>query len=127
RLDLCRVLGLNPARPRADGRHRYCTPKVFREVVRRGGLCRVNESGHGIPQGSPISAVLSNLYLLEFDTEVNAFAARHAGLYRRYCDDLLLVLPKPELRDEARTIIRELLTRLSLVAHPEKTETIDFL
>ena len=127
RNDLCRVLQLHPHRPRADGRTRFCSPAEFRERVRGAGLCRPDSTGRGIPQGSPISAVLANLYLLEFDTAVNAFVTAHGGLYRRYCDDLLVLLPTAELRDEARSLITGRLQRLRLVAHPDKTEQIDFV
>jgi RNA-directed DNA polymerase len=58
--ELCNVLGLDPENPREDGRHRFCSAHVFRTVVRGNGLCVVNRRGFGIPQGSPISAVLSS-------------------------------------------------------------------
>ena len=126
RVKLCRALGLDPDRPRADGRQRFCSPRQFREVVRANGLCSVNRSGKGIPQGSPISAVLSNLYMLEFDTVMHAEVAAHGGLYRRYCDDILFVVPTPEIRVKLLTLMTALVRDLGLEAHPEKTEAIDF-
>jgi hypothetical protein len=47
----------------------------------------------GIPQGSPISASLSNLYMLHFDKAMNDLALSIGGLYRRYSDDILFVCP----------------------------------
>jgi RNA-directed DNA polymerase len=123
---LSQVLNLDPDSPRADGRRRYCSPDEFRVVVRGNGLISVNRSGRGIPQGSPISALLSNLYLLEFDTTMNAAVIEHGGLYRRYCDDILFVMPTAELRQQVRTLMVDLLTKLGLVAHPDKTEPVDF-
>ena len=102
---LSRVLQLDPENPRADGRRRICSPREFRELVRGNGLCVVNRSGVGIPQGSPISSVLANLYMLEFDTAMNKFVSEHSGFYRRYCDDLLLVLPTTELREQAAALL----------------------
>ena len=86
----------------------------------------VNRRGFGIPQGSPISAVLSNIYLLEFDAKMHAAVVAHGGLYRRYCDDILFVVPNPDVRAEVLSEMQRLLTNLGLVAHPEKTEAIDF-
>ena len=126
RVKLCNVLGLDPERPLAYGRQRFCSPRQFREVVRGGGLCTVNRSGRGIPQGSPISAVLSNFYMLEFDSMMHAAVAAHGGLYRRYCDDILFVVPTPEIRVKVQVLMMALVTDLGLKAHPEKTEAIDF-
>jgi len=128
RTEMYTALGIDPLRPRVGRGHRICSPKQFREVVRGNGLCIRNNEGKGIPQGSPISAVLANLYMLEFDKIVNEFVTGHGGLYRRYCDDLLIVLPTAELRDQAQILIGEQLAGLKLgEMHPEKTELIDFV
>ena len=52
-----------------------------------------NPNRFGIPQGTPISSALSNLYLLDFDAELLAFSAVHGCLYQRYSDDILIVCP----------------------------------
>ncbi len=126
RTQLFKVLGIDPRNPRADGRRRLCSPIEFRTHVRAARLCVVNRSGKGIPQGSPISAVLANLYMLEVDTALHALVAEHGGMYRRYCDDLLMVLPTPEARAEVFALLKKLLTDVGLEAHPDKTELIDF-
>ena len=126
RVKLCHVLGLDPDRPRADGRQRFCSPHQFRQMVRGNGLCTVNRTGHGIPQGTPISAVLSNIYMLEFDTVMHAEVAAHGGLFRRYCDDIIFVVPTPEIRVKLLTLMTALVRDLGLEAHPDKTEAIDF-
>lgn len=52
-----------------------------------------NNSLKGIPQGSPISAVLSNIYMLEFDKKISDYVLQSKGVYMRYSDDFLIVLP----------------------------------
>lgn len=52
-----------------------------------------NKSNKGIPQGSPISAVLSNVYMLQFDKEICSYVSKMGGVYMRYSDDFLVVLP----------------------------------
>ena len=52
-----------------------------------------NISGVGVPQGSPISAVLSNIYMIEFDKYIKRYVASKSGIYMRYSDDFIIVLP----------------------------------
>jgi RNA-directed DNA polymerase len=124
--ELYKALGLHPRRPRAGGKHRVCTAQEFRDIIRGRGLIAVNRTGKGIPQGSPISAVLSNIYLLEFDARIQALVSAQGGFYRRYCDDLLVVMPTAELRAEMLATIRTMLSGLGLEAHPDKTACVDF-
>lgn len=109
-----------------DNPNRLCTPRRFREWVRDRGILRVNTTGKGIPQGSPISAILSNIYMLALDSALHAFAQANGGMYRRYCDDILVVLPTPALRDQARQLIEQHLQGLRLQFNPSKTEQVDF-
>ena len=52
-----------------------------------------NVSGVGVPQGSPISAVLSNIYMIKFDKDIKRYVASKGGIYMRYSDDFIIVLP----------------------------------
>lgn len=49
------------------------------------------DASYGIPQGLSICAVLSNIYMIPFDRAVSTYAKRRGYLYRRYCDDIMLV------------------------------------
>jgi Reverse transcriptase (RNA-dependent DNA polymerase). len=53
-----------------------------------------NKNSFGIPQGSAISAVFSNIYMLDFDKLINDYIVENRGLYMRYCDDFIIILPK---------------------------------
>lgn len=50
----------------------------------------------GIPQGSPMSGALANLYMLEIDKSIHDFVTAYGGLYMRYSDDFIIVLPHVE-------------------------------
>lgn len=60
----------------------------------KGKYQKPNTKGYGIPQGSAISAVLSNIYMLYFDNIINDYVKRHKGLYMRYSDDFIIILPE---------------------------------
>ncbi len=101
---------------------------MFRERIREGGLIWGNpeRANHrGIPQGAPISALLSNIYMLDFDTAMQGAVSAHGGLYRRYCDDIVVVVPP-----HAEAIIDQLATTqieaLGLNINPDKTTKAEF-
>lgn len=52
-----------------------------------------NANNFGIPQGSAISAVLSNIYMLDFDNIIQKYILEQEGLYMRYSDDFIIVIP----------------------------------
>ena len=67
---------------------------VSRETFRKNNKrFAQNKSGIGIPQGSPISAILSNVYMLQADKDINEYVAINNGKYMRYSDDFLVILP----------------------------------
>ena len=51
-----------------------------------------NISGVGVPQGSPISAVLSNIYMIKFDKDIKRYVTSKGGIYMRYSDAFIIVL-----------------------------------
>jgi retron-type reverse transcriptase len=71
---------------------RICSPHQFRNRVRGNGLIQKNPNSFGIPQGSPMSAILSNIYMYEFDKKLLTLINDLDGFYRRYSDDILLVV-----------------------------------
>ena len=52
-----------------------------------------NKNDYGIPQGAPISAVLSNVYMLDFDLAMKRYVTNYQGQYYRYSDDFIIVIP----------------------------------
>lgn len=55
---------------------------------------KVHTEPFGIPQGLAISAILSNVYMIEFDKTLKLFVDKFNGLYFRYSDDFIIVIPK---------------------------------
>ena len=64
-----------------------------REPKHGPSLVQKNKLPHGIPQGAPISDLIANFYLLEFDKVMANYAQAQGGRYMRYSDDILLILP----------------------------------
>ncbi|MFD1173028.1 reverse transcriptase domain-containing protein [Oceanobacillus picturae] len=75
---------------------RYFNEQEFREFKK--GNVDKNRNSFGIPQGAGISSVCSNIYLLEFDRLLSEYAKKNNGLYRRYCDDLIIVIPTKDVK-----------------------------
>ncbi len=79
----------------------------------------------GIPQGSPISAVLANVYMLDVDRMINEIVTACSGLYMRYSDDFIIVIPDKEKETASKTLLSIMdLINLTLGLHlePEKTQ-----
>lgn len=110
---------LGISRQELGKRKRICEPVDFRKL-RDDGFIAVNNGAKGIPQGSPISALLSNIYMLPFDTHVKQEIIAREGLYRRYCDDILIVVAD-HLVDEVKDIVAKQLSLLKLTMQPTKT------
>ncbi|WP_312123807.1 hypothetical protein [Lysinibacillus boronitolerans] len=55
-----------------------------------------NKHPYGIPQGTAISAVFANVYATDFDVSMKRIANQYSGVYRRYSDDFILVIPKDQ-------------------------------
>ena len=108
------------------------------ETDKRGRTRRntvAKDSRCGIPQGSPISPLLANLYMRRF-----VLAWKKLGLERslgsqivNYADDLV-ILCKRGKADEAQLRMREIMGKLKLTVNEEKTrvckvpeETFNFL
>jgi hypothetical protein len=109
-----------------DGRKRICTAKEFRDQVRKNGLISGNpKKNKGIPQGSAISALLSNVYMLGFDERISEVVSEINGVYFRYCDDMLFIVP-PEFTAGIEQQVMEEITELKLDINPDKTEIREF-
>lgn len=79
----------------------------------------------GIPQGSPISSTLANLYLLHFDKKNNDFITSKNGFYRRYSDDMIVVCQYSDI-EEIEKLFYEEIRNYQLEIQPQKTQKFIF-
>lgn len=110
---------------RLNKRGRLLSADEFKNMVRDSVERPWKENGEkGVPQGLPISGTLANIYMLEFDEAVKTVADKHNGLYMRYSDDFILVMPNEtgfaEGKEEFSRLAR---TMPSLRIHPRKTHS----
>jgi RNA-directed DNA polymerase len=112
-----------------------CSVEETDDRGRKTRTTEAKDSGRGIPQGSPISPLLANLYMRRF-----VLGWKKLGLDRRlgtrivtYADDLVILCRRGKA-EEALQRMRELMGKLKLTVNEEKTRickvpegTFDFL
>ena len=113
-------------------RHRICDYKEMRAAhndfknKRRRFLKPKSDVGiTGIAQGSALSGLLSNIFMIEFDLIMRRFAESVGGLYCRYSDDILLVVPDEVDFDSTSSFVRDKLAQCcgaSIQLNDKKTE-----
>jgi RNA-directed DNA polymerase len=112
-----------------------CTVEETDDRGRKTRTTEAKDQRRGIPQGSPISPLLANLYMRRF-----VLGWQKLGLEKSlgtrivtYADDLVILCRKGKA-DEALSRLREIMGKLKLTVNEEKTrickvpeETFDFL
>jgi RNA-directed DNA polymerase len=100
--------------------------KLLRQWLRAGVIedGRRTEMLSGAPQGGVISPLLSNIYLHVLDS---AWERRwsHLGTLVRYADDFVVMSDTRAKCEEAERRVREIMDRLGLTLHPEKTRRVE--
>lgn len=88
-----------------------------------------NNSNIGIPQGSSISACFANVYMLSIDKKIHNFVIERGGIYRRYSDDFMVVLPQTR---DSQNDIEEIIRFFNTLKHkklmelqPQKTQVFE--
>jgi len=84
-----------------------------------------NGRKRGIPQGTPISAVASNAYMIDFDLAARTYCDGIGALCRRYSDDILVVCDVKDA-DAVETKISTLISAEKLEISKHKTERVEF-
>jgi len=106
---------------------------ILLAMLRKDGVCRrsihlirlwltaFSADGKGLPQGSPISPVLSNLYLGPFDRAVETERARLV----RYADDFVILTRSRPEAEKAHERAEAVLASLKLSLNAAKTRITD--
>ena len=95
--------------------------------LRKHKMLVVNDTGKGIPQGSALSSLLSNIYLIDYDKTLNDKAKKENFFYRRYCDDIMIVCDNDKAEALQKFAIDQICdSDLSLVIQDKKVEVIEF-
>lgn len=115
----------------------FNSPKSFRSKIKSGELRVFKNKYHnkeknenkrirGIPQGLPISSMLANLYLLEFDKTIyQKVMIEMGGFYRRYSDDIVVVCDEKNRKVVEDLLITEI-KKYKLNISSSKTEICVF-
>jgi RNA-directed DNA polymerase len=100
--------------------------KLLRQWLKAGVMEEgsVRTSTAGTPQGGVISPLLSNIYLDELDQTWTQQHA-HLGQLVRYADDFVILCRTQTQAEEALLRVREILDRLRLELHPDKTRVVE--
>jgi RNA-directed DNA polymerase len=99
-----------------------CAVEETDERGRKKRTTEAKDSGRGIPQGSPISPLLANLYMRRFVLEwkLRGLEERLGSRIVTYADDLVILCRRGRAA-EALQHLREIMARLKLTVNEEKT------
>ncbi len=111
----------------------FCTEKEFLKVKNK--LIQPSKTkivdkkvvyrNFGIPQGSPISSVLANMYLMNFDKIINDYITAIGGIYRRYSDDMIVICPN-DCKSELLNLVYFEIKKYKLEIQSTKTQIFQF-
>jgi RNA-directed DNA polymerase len=99
-----------------------CSVEETDDRGRKTRTTQAKDQRRGIPQGSPISPLLANLYMRRFVLGWKKLGLEHSLGTRivTYADDLVILCPKGRA-EEALHRLRELMGKLKLTVNEEKT------
>ena len=111
-----------------------CSAKSLKQLIKNKKLkLKKNFSAKGVPQGISISNTLSNIYMLDFDLALKKFTQQKQGIYYRYCDDVICILPvdnqmnAKNMEQSIRNFVLSQAKQNHLVVNKDKTASYLFM
>lgn len=102
-----------------DERVTELVKKYLKSGVMENGI--IQETEEGSPQGGPLSPLLANIYLNEFDWEME----RRGGRFVRYADDIVLLAKSQRAAKRLLESSRSYLEgKLKLKVNTEKSQAV---
>jgi RNA-directed DNA polymerase len=100
--------------------------KLIRQWLEAGVMeeGRVQRTTKGTPQGGVISPLLANIFLHVLDKAWERHGKEYGSIVR-YADDFVVMCKTKRALQSAEDRVKQVLTRLGLTLHPEKTRKID--
>lgn len=106
-----------------NSKHRVLSMEELKKHKKE--LIKKHKEDYGIPQGSAISAVLANIYMVKTDEIINKLVERYHGLYMRYSDDFIIVVPRMK-KEQFGVVLKKILSEIeetpNLILQPDKTK-----
>lgn len=111
--------------------HKICSPEILRRIIEetKGEIVKHNKykkERKGIPQGTNLSGTFANIYMLDFDINLKEYIEKTNGYYRRYSDDILIVVNSQELLEKTIDLIKSELNKIKLELSHDKTICCEF-
>ncbi|MCT4664934.1 MAG: reverse transcriptase domain-containing protein [Flavobacteriales bacterium] len=103
----------------------FCTKEEFYNKFKQ--LIVTNKKVKGIPQGTPISATLANIYMIDFDNKLSKFIDNLNGFYQRYSDDIILICDSKHEERILEYMLNLIKEEVKLEIHLKKTKLYRFI
>lgn len=115
--DILEKIGIEEKELKEKKLKRFFEIQEFRNIKK--DIIHTNKKTYGIVQGSPISAILSNIYMVNFDKKINDLVTSNKGMYRRYSDDIIIIIPNIEI---AKMLYNEVISLVKKVPNLKLSE-----
>lgn len=117
--------GIDPKRRHADAMFNKLRVALPRRVFKANVATEVDkpwqETNAGFPQGISICGVLSNIFMMDFDATLTRYITGCNGMYMRYCDDIIMVLPDRDAFRESCSLLFDQAKVYELTIEKDKT------